>query len=186
MKYCAYCGKELLDEAEFCVGCGQKVNKTSEVMEVKKENNAKKVTKAGKIWIISGVILAVIGIISAILFAPRNLKMDDFKDMNVVSAIIQYGIPEKVTTNEEYGVCFQYGDKHDFYGITPFTFTVYPEENRVAFLFGSDDGYDVYKKIDRYCDFEKNLLDAFHKFSYGNIEITTYDYDGSYVNIEID
>lgn len=29
MKYCAHCGKELLDEAEICMGCGCKTTETS-------------------------------------------------------------------------------------------------------------------------------------------------------------
>ena len=36
-----------------------------------------------------------------------------------------------------------------------------------------------------YCDVENNIGGAFHEFSYENLRITTYDYDGSYVSIEI-
>ncbi len=186
MKFCQKCGKELEEDVEVCLGCGCEVQKTDNFMstEMQKKRTNKK-PKIKKLWIILGAAALLLGILVTILFVPHNLKMNDFKQTNVVSAIMQYGIPESIKSNEDGDVYLQYGDKHDFYGITPYGFTVYPEEDRVVFFFSSDDGDEVYRKINRYCDFEENLLNMYHKFSYENLIITTYDYDGSYVSIEI-
>lgn len=186
MKFCAKCGKELLDEAVVCPGCGNEIDTTS----VCAQKGAKKVLlpKINKLWLILGASILVLGIIAAVLFMPRNLKMDSFKKTNVVTAIIQYGLPHDINTDDERGLVLEYKNKVDFYGITPTAFTVYPEEDRVVFFFSGndDDSYDIYKKIERYCDFERSLASSYHIFSYNNLEITTYDYDASYVSIEID
>jgi len=181
MKYCMHCRKELAEDASICPGCGCEVEKD----DVQTPNNIKKKPKINKIWIVLGVVALVLGIIAAVLFVPRNLKMDDFKKTNVVTAIMRYGIPESINSNEDSGVFLRYGDKLDFYGITPWVCVVYPEENKVVFSFNEDDGYEVYKKIERYCEFEEDLLGMFHLFSYENIDITIYPYDGSYVSFEI-
>lgn len=165
-----------MDEAIVCPGCGYGFGST---------NNSKSKPKINKLWIILGAVALVLGIIAAILFVPRNLKMDSFKKTNVVTSIIQYGIPESIINDAESGVILRYGDKVDFYGITAFNFAVYPEEDKVVFFFHSEDGNKVYDKIDRYCELESTGLGSFHTFEYKNLEITTYDYDGSYVRIEI-
>ena len=184
MKFCQKCGKELSEDAEMCIGCGCETEKDDNLTPIKLSKETNKKPKIKKLWIILGAVALFLGVVVAVLFVPRNLKMDDFKKTNVVSAIIQYGLPESISSDED-GVYLQYGDKVDFYGITPYALTIYPEEDKVVFFFGSDDdGYEVYKKIKRYCDFEENLL-SFHKFSYENLRITTNDYDGSYVSIEI-
>lgn len=183
--YCSKCGKELLDEAASCVCCGCEVKKAGDPTPVGTPEVVKLKSKINKLWIILGAIVLTLGIVAAVLFVPRNLKMDDFKKTNVVTAIIKYGLPESVDTDEEWGVFFRYKNKHDFYGITPSGCTVYPEEDKVVFFFREDDGYDVYEKIDHYCELEDVGLGVFHHFSYGDLEITTYDYDGSYVSIEI-
>ena len=182
MKFCAKCGAELLDDAVMCTGCGSTVenNNCSGQMEGK---TLHKKPKIKIIWIALAAVLLV-GIIALILFMPRNLKLDDIKQTNVVTAILQYGIPESIVSDED-GIFLRYGDKVDFYGITPYSFAVYPEENEVVFFFLSDDGREVYDKISRYCDLEDRGL-VFHDFSYDNLYITTYAYDGGYVSIEID
>lgn len=180
MKYCMHCQKELEEDASICPGCGCEVEKD----DVQTPNNIKKKPKINKIWIVLGVVALVLGIIAAVLFVPRNLKMDDFKKTNVVTAIMRYGIPESIDSNED-GVFLRYDDKIDFYGITPWACTVYPEEDEVVFFFRDDDEYDVYQKIRRYCERDNNSYIGFHYFSYENLKITTYDYDGSYVCIQI-
>ena len=180
MKYCMHCRKELAEDASICPGCGCEVEKD----DVQTPNNIKKKPKINKIWIVLGVVALVLGIIAAVLFVPRNLKMDDFKKTNVVTAIMRYGIPESINSNED-GVFLRYDDKIDFYGITPWACAVYPEEDEVVFFFRDDDEYDVYQKIRRYCERDNNSSIGFHYFSYENLKITTYDYDGSYVCIQI-
>ena len=127
-----------------------------------------------------------LALIAAVLFLPRDLKLDDIKETNVITAIMQYGIPEDIRTDDEDGVYLVYGNKVDVYGVTPWSFAVYPEADCVVFFFHSDDGADVYRKIAGRCDLEENLLNSFHKFSYDDLHITTYGYDASYVRIEID
>ncbi len=181
MKYCTHCGKELLDEAVVCSGCGCAVEESEERLQTN-GTEATKSIKFKKIWMILGAVALVLVIIVAILFVPRNLKMDDFKKTNVVTAIIKYGLPKRISS-ESGEVTLFYGDKVDFYGITPYSFSVSPDDDTVAFYFDQDDAKDVYNKIERYCDVEQNSWSSFHIFSYENMEITTF---GSYVTIEID
>jgi len=185
MKFCQNCGKELSEDAEVCLGCGCTVNKVDDSTPVETPRNVNKKEKIKRIWIILGAVVLALGIIAAVLFVPRNLKMDDFKKTNVVTAIMKYGLPESIDSDEDSGVFLRYDDKLDFYGITPWSCIVYPEEDKVVFFFREDDSYDVYKKITRYCELEDVGLGIFHYFSYEDIEITTYDYDGSYVSIEL-
>lgn len=180
MKYCMHCRKELAEDASICPGCGCEVEKD----DVQTPNNIKKKPKINKIWIVLGVVALVLGIIAAVLFVPRNLKMDDFKKTNVVTAIMRYGIPESIDSNED-GVFLRYDGKIDFYGITAGACTVYPEEDKVVFFFRDDDEYDVYQKIRRYCELDRYSSVGFHYFSYENLAIATFDYSGSYVCIEI-
>lgn len=125
-----------------------------------------------------------LGIIAAVLFVPRNLKMKDFKETNVVTAIIKYGLPNEIDSRESGGVVLRYRDKIDFYGITSGACDVFPEESRVSFIFYSEDSDEVYRKIKRYCELE-NISSSFHYFSYENLKITTFPYSGDYVIIEI-
>jgi len=181
MRYCEKCGKELLDEAVICPHCNFNLNAVSETAPVP----TIKKPQINKWWIILGAAVLLVAFIVAVLFMPRNLKMDDFKKVNVVTAIIHYGIPEAIKTNDDGEVFLRYKENVAFYGIAADGFLVHPEEDSVTFFFDDEVSYDVYKKIDRYCEFEKNISSIFHHFSYENLEITTYDYDGGYVNIEI-
>lgn len=185
MRYCEKCGNEIMDEAVICPGCGCAVMNENSLVQTEVTKSPKTKRKVKKIWIILAAVVLLLGAVAAILFLPRDLKLDDIQQTNVVTAIIRYGLPKKISSNED-GVYLTYEDKVDFYGITPFSFAVYPDENKVVFFFSDDVEAKVYDKIDRYCDFEKNLSNIFHKFSYDNLYITTYDYDGSYINIEIE
>lgn len=183
MKFCAKCGNELADDAQVCMNCGCAVYTPTGGTAVTLKT--RRLSRKVKLWIILGTVALFLGVVAAILFMPRNLEMDDLKKTNFVEAIIQYGIPESINTDEDSGTYLQYGDKNDFYGFTPWAFTVYLEENRVVLFFDSNVEEDVYTKIVRCCKFEKNLSGIFHIFSYGDMEITTYDNEGSYVSIDI-
>ncbi len=199
--FCEKCGKELPENVAVCMGCGCEVKKagdstpvgTPEVIKLKSKINklwitmgdvVKQKSKINKLWIILGAVVLALGIVAAVLFVPRNLKMDDFKKTNVVTAIIKYGLPESIDTDEEWGVFLRYEDKIDFYGITPSGCIVYPEENEVTFFFYEDDAYDAHDIIQHYCDLEENLLGRYYHYSYDDMEITVGE-DGGYVNIEI-
>lgn len=190
MSYCEKCGKELLDEASVCVGCGCELVKNSNIPQKEATDKLHIKHKIKKTRVILIVVLSVVllaGIASAVLFLPRNLKLDDFKQTNVVTAILRYGLPSSIET-EDGDTYLRYNDKVDFYGITSDRFCVYPDENEVQFFFLSeDDASNVYKKIANKCDREKSSSDSFyHVFSYDNLTITTWDYDGTSVRIEID
>ena len=187
--FCEKCGKEIAEGSTVCIGCGCPVNEepalvseSSPVPETASE--VVKQPKIKKLWVILGAIVLTLGIVAAVLFVPRNLKIDDFKKTNVVTAIIKYGLPESINSYEDDGARLQYYDKIDFYGITPYSFAVYPDEDEVFLRFHDEEGRDVYRKIDRYCDFEENLLDVYHIYSYDDMEITI-DPDGTYIHIEI-
>ena len=60
MKYCSKCGKELLDEAVICMGCGCAVEQAQVKKNINKEMSYNDCVKdAAKTNIISGIILAV-------------------------------------------------------------------------------------------------------------------------------
>lgn len=206
--FCEKCGKELPENAAVCMGCGCEVKKAgdsmpvgtpevvklkSEVIKLKSKINklwitlgdiVKQKPKIKKLWVILGAVVLVLGIVAAVLFVPRNLKMDDFKKTNVVTAIIKYGLPESIDTDEEWGVVLRYRDKPDFYGITPRSCIVYPEEDNVFFVFEGRDAYDAHDIIQHYCDLEENLLGGYYHYSYDDMEITV-GADGCCVDIEI-
>ena len=203
MRYCEKCGKEIMNEAKFCEFCGNptenKVSakenfegthlenqKTFNLMNKEEQPAVKNIKKNvfSKWFILVGAVVLVIGILGAVLFIPRDLKMDDFKKTNIVSAIFKYGVPDDID-NDEDGVFLRYEDKLDFYGITSSFCLVHTDDNSVTFYFRDDDANDIYDRIERYCKFEDNLLGVYHIFSYGDLEITTNAYDGQYVRIEI-
>ncbi len=184
MKYCAKCGKELSDDDIICVGCGCSVNNPASVATAEAAP-VKPARKINKVWIIAGAVVVLLGVIAAILFMPRNLKLDDFKKSNVATAILRYGLPDHINKDAEGGVCLLYEGNISFYGFEANVFFVYPDQDKISFWFPTEDGRNLYNLIDRRCDLEDNLLDIFHIFSYGDLEITTYDYDGSSLTIKM-
>lgn len=68
MKYCQKCGKELLDEAVICVGCGC----TVENNEIKKEQKISTFKKNKKQWIIALSILFIVFIVAVILLLTSS------------------------------------------------------------------------------------------------------------------
>lgn len=179
MAFCEKCGAKIGDWATLCPACQEDQTQATPVAPVKKKRKP-------TLWIILGAAVLLIGIISFVLFRPRNLKMNDFKDVGTVGAVINYGWPESFRT-DEYGDTFlDYKNTVDFYGITPWSMCVYPEENKVVFFFHSSDGEAVYRIISDKCRLEDRGMNIFHKFRYDDMTITTYAYESSYVSIEFD
>ena len=87
MKYCAYCGKELFDEAVICPGCGCPV-KADEAINQDKELDegeiAKRKKKKMKIIIISAVaICVVVALFFASMPVIKSIKTKKIiKDLN--------------------------------------------------------------------------------------------------------
>lgn len=87
MKYCKNCGKELPDSAKFCGGCGQAVEAMSENNfdnpefinenlsnnEIDKEKN-KKAKRKSKYFIIAGIAIVVITILTVICLGLKDKK----------------------------------------------------------------------------------------------------------------
>lgn len=69
--FCRYCGKELADDAIFCDSCGKKLHDDAETVQKEpvqqKENSQVKKPKK-KLFVIIGVILALIILIGAVFF----------------------------------------------------------------------------------------------------------------------
>ena len=70
MKYCTHCGKELLDEAVICVGCGCAVNdqyaRSAKTAHIDKEaiinTLEQRINTNGIIWLVIGILQIVGGI----------------------------------------------------------------------------------------------------------------------------
>lgn len=181
MKFCDKCGTELHDDAVVCTGCGCAVVENEFCAQVEKPKVKRKVKV---LWIVLSAVVLLLGAVAAILFMPRNLRMDDIKETTVVTAIIRYGLPEKITNGPE-GTILHYGEKVDFYGITPLELLVFPETNEVSIAFWAEDGAEAYKKISQFCELDENLMNMFHCFRYEDLYITTFGYDASHTHIDI-
>ena len=173
MSYCVQCGKMVPDGATLCQDCQAKNMPVQPVQPVAAVA-VKQKPKIKKLWIILGaaavVVVAVVLVLVA-LFRPRDLKMEDFQKVNGFTAYFHYGVPDNSTTDNN-GYHLGYYDNVTFYDITPMAFSVYPEEDRVAFMFHGEDAADVLDIITDNCDYEDNLFDMFYEFSYDNLEIT--------------
>lgn len=66
MKYCAKCGKELMEDAVICVGCGCPVESAAAPVQSKQTAPAEQTQKkAGS----GSIVFGIIGILGAFLFA---------------------------------------------------------------------------------------------------------------------
>ena len=74
MKYCAHCGKELLDEAEICMGCGCKTTETSAPALQLKTNRG-----LLKYILLNIITLGIYGLVASIC----NLTFDPAKEKNI-------------------------------------------------------------------------------------------------------
>lgn len=85
MKFCQHCGKEIMDEAVVCTGCGCAVNHSS--VNLSTSTKAEKKTSAS-------LILGIIGIVFAWLFA---LVGHITSIIGIILGIKEYKETEKMT-----------------------------------------------------------------------------------------
>lgn len=163
MKYCEKCGKELFDEAVVCPGCGCSAAKPAAPAKQRPKMNKK--TKL--LCIIGGVVLAV-AIIAAVLFMPRNIKLDDLtKEPSKISCLIKYGLPTRMNGDE-----WDYRDKMKFHGTEVELFTVEFSDNSYSVLDIDDE--EIMEVIEQYCDLERDNIYA--EYTYENLRITSYGF----------
>ena len=212
MNYCYNCGKKLLDGANFCDNCGAKVGNFAEMPKetvnttvsvqaapvvtqaVAAAPQAIPVTatvpKSSKskglmaLFIVLGVVVLLVATVLSILFVPRNLKMGSFKKVDAASIILRYGLPNDM----EYGdtledTDFIYEGKVKFYGIPVEKLVINMHDENFTLFFDEDDTEKVEQKIRHYCDYDRNVFNAWYKYNYKDLEITTSDGYG-YVSID--
>ncbi len=176
MKFCSKCGKELLDEAVVCPGCKCTIDSTesTDVSTARPKHSWwHRLTKRKKriicrVFVPVISVVLILGILAILILPHPDLKMKDFKDDGYIGALFHYGIPSWDMENY-----WAYDDCIQFYGIPASTFKYYPDD-RCVFYFDDEYKDDVYDEIQSHCDFEENLSDLFHIFSYGNLEISYY------------
>ena len=69
MKFCEKCGKELMDDAVVCTGCGCAVSKSAAVKKTESAAPAENESKASSPAASAGVVIGIIGIVAAWLLA---------------------------------------------------------------------------------------------------------------------
>ena len=148
MKYCTKCGKEVLDEAVVCPGCGAKTD--GEVILAEKNPPTSNNKKIPKPLLIIGCIVLILGIVAAILFHRPNLRIDDFKLHKApVGAILQYGIPDSI---DDDGDLRWHDCGIEFYGI-PVTLLLWDAEDySVTIYYSSNNASDIQSKVRKFCD----------------------------------
>lgn len=67
MKFCSHCGKEIMDEAVICPGCGCAVQEQGVVNNGVKEEASKRSIVLGIVGIVGGILLAIVGHICSII-----------------------------------------------------------------------------------------------------------------------
>lgn len=98
MKYCTHCGKELVDEAVVCVGCGcavagttaRKAPNPTELINTLSE----RVKTNGIIWLVIGIIQILIGIF-------LNWYVLIIGALNIISSIQDMTYSKKVLDNPD-------------------------------------------------------------------------------------
>lgn len=161
MKYCNKCGKELLDEAIMCPGCGTYI----ETAPAAPSHTAYVPPKRSKKPVVLGVIAVIVAIavILAVLILPRpNLKLGDLtSDINPIQTLFKLGIP----TGFGDGV-WKYEDCIEMYGIKIDILHADMNDNSYTILVeGEADAKKITEKIKKSCDYEK------YRYSYQNLEI---------------
>lgn len=174
MAFCKKCGTEVTGDAALCPKCQQGATQETPAVPVKKK---RKLT----IWFILGAVALLIGIICFILFRPHDIKLGDIKEVSTVGAVINYGWPESFKT-DEYGETYLTYEDLTFYGITPATCGVYPEEDTVVFFFNESDQDNVQRILSSRCHLEE--YNVYLTYRYDDLTITT-DSDCFYVSIQI-
>lgn len=97
MKYCTHCGKELLDDAVICVGCGcatEQPKAATATVNTKSlvDTYASRTKTNGIIWIVIGVIQAILGI-------TLNWTLLIIAALNIYSSIQDFDFSNKVVQN---------------------------------------------------------------------------------------
>ena len=176
MAFCEKCGKKIEDGATLCPKCQDGQAPVTPAVPVKKKRRT-------ALWIILGSVVLLIGIFAFLLFRPRNIKLNDIREVSTAGAVIHYGWPEDFKTDEYGDTYLNYGQKLEFYDITPQAFGVYPEEDKVVFFFSESDRAEVQRILSSRCSRKDSYI--FNKYRYENLIITT-DSNYWYVSIEID
>ena len=95
MKYCTYCGRELLDEAVVCVGCGCAVNRqTNEIT-----NNISLLNTLSQRLNTNGIIWLVIGILQILGGLFINWFLLIVGVLNIISSIQDMQYSKKLLEN---------------------------------------------------------------------------------------
>ncbi len=88
MKYCTHCGKELIDEADYCTNCGCKA--TNLQSEQQPLPNDKPIKGSGLGFVLS-FFLGILGLILAICLGDEECKKTAIKTF-VICAIVSVAI----------------------------------------------------------------------------------------------
>ncbi len=102
MKYCAHCGKELLDDAVICMGCGCPAeNPPIEPQTEPEERNPKKGHRRINFKIVIPIAVVILALVFGILYfrfwrqPDTEITLDDLLEpCNEIQALIKYGAPD--------------------------------------------------------------------------------------------
>ncbi len=183
MKYCRYCGKELLNEAAICPGCGCPAeDQSTPAFTPAPQKEKKKISKKVIILASVGAFILILGILALMIFPRPNLEMDDLCHIpsSYVGCLFDFGVPSG--SNSE---LIKYENCLELYGIPLTHFTVYPDENQyVIFMFDESSAEALGEKLVKECDYEGSVGGLYYEFSYKNLDITAKT-DFSYISIEV-
>ena len=97
--FCKNCGKELVDDAKFCAGCGANQTVTEQTPQTPAMPSSQKLKTSGKKII--GIIMATLGILSVIgsfandyywNIANNGINSSDFITIGIQIALIATGV----------------------------------------------------------------------------------------------
>lgn len=182
MAFCRYCGKEIDDNAEICLGCGCKVESNNSKNTPKPLTEAEK--KKKKLLTIFVPILVAVVLLAGIalkLFIRPNVKLDDFRENNALGMIMQYGAPTGSNSDK-----WKYDECIKFYGIPVREFHWSKNDNEYTMFFDSAESDDVKEALEDHCDLKNNLSGIFYEYSYDDLEITFSSGGFTIVIIEVD
>ena len=89
MKFCSHCGKELMDEAVICPGCGCPVqsDKTGELSKESDENKIQRKKKNKKIAITIIATLLCVALLTFFVSIPLRHKMESNKKNEIIKVL---------------------------------------------------------------------------------------------------
>lgn len=100
MKYCTHCGKELLDEAVVCIGCGcQSDSLDKGIFHYQNSNYTALINTLSQRINTSGIIWLVIGILQILVGLYINWVMIIVGVLNVISSIQDMNYSKSVLKN---------------------------------------------------------------------------------------